>query len=99
MIKDYLILALIFCSLICGCSSPRVKLSPLELQAMQQREFSTDSRTAFSAVVTVLQDLGYTIENSDSKAGLISTKSATESMSMAFYPLQQLIPPLILCLH
>jgi hypothetical protein len=49
----------------------------LELQAIQSREFDTDKKTAFAAVLSVFQDLGYIIGDADLDTGFITAKSAT----------------------
>lgn len=48
---------------------------PLELQAVQAREFSVPKETAFKAVMSVLQDLGYILQSADLPSGFISAVS------------------------
>lgn len=48
------------------------ELSPLQLQAMQSRDFEGPKAPVFASVMTVLQDAGYRIENADLATGLIT---------------------------
>ena len=56
-----------------GCASaPPAAKSGIELQAYQAREFETSKRTAFSATMSVFQDLGFIIDDGDFDTGLIT---------------------------
>lgn len=71
------------------CGSPAVakkkpELTPMELQAIQSREFETDKSSAFGAVMTVIQDLGYTVESADLNSGFITAYSPTENKTGFF---------------
>ena len=55
------------------------KLTPMELQAIQSREFEVTKAMAFGAVMTVIQDLGYTVESADVTSGFITAASPTEN--------------------
>lgn len=50
---------------------------PLEIQAIQKRDFETTKKIAFGSVVSVLQDLGYIIGNADFETGIITGNSPT----------------------
>lgn len=50
-------------------------IPPMELQAVQAREFNVPRETAFKAVMSVLQDLGYTLQSADIASGFISAVS------------------------
>jgi PBP1b-binding outer membrane lipoprotein LpoB len=64
--------------ILAGCVAvPQVQKSSLELQAIQVKEFETDSKTAFTSVMSVFQDLGYTINTASLETGLITAKSPT----------------------
>lgn len=52
------------------------ELTPMQLQALQTREFDTSKETLFAAVVSVFQDLGYQLENADMGSGFITASSA-----------------------
>ncbi len=56
-----------------GCASaPPAAKSGVELQAYQAREFETSKRAAFSATMSVFQDLGFIIDDGDYETGLIT---------------------------
>jgi hypothetical protein len=55
------------------------QLTPMELQAIQSREFETSKENLFGAVMTVLQDLGYQVQSADLATGFITAISATEN--------------------
>lgn len=55
------------------------QLTPMELQALQQREFETTKETLFASVMSVFQDLGYTIDSADLPTGFITASSATNN--------------------
>ncbi|NCF23448.1 MAG: hypothetical protein GWP60_02830 [Gammaproteobacteria bacterium] len=56
-----------------GCASaPPAAKSGVELQAYQAREFETSKRAAFSATLSVFQDLGFIIDDGDFETGLIT---------------------------
>jgi hypothetical protein len=60
-------------ALLGGCASaPPAPKSGIELQAYQAKEFETSKRTAFSAVMSVFQDLGFIIDDGDFDTGLIT---------------------------
>ncbi|AUX70604.1 hypothetical protein CHX26_14845 [Porphyrobacter sp. HT-58-2] len=48
---------------------------PLELQAIQAREFNVPRDLAFKSVMSVLQDLGYILQSADLPSGFISAVS------------------------
>jgi hypothetical protein len=60
------------------------KLTPMELQAIQSREFEVPKEVAFGAVMTVIQDLGYTVESADIISGFITASSPTENKTNFF---------------
>jgi hypothetical protein len=56
-----------------GCATPpEPPKSGIELQAYQAREFETSKRAAFSATMSVFQDLGFIIDDGDFDTGLIT---------------------------
>lgn len=56
-----------------GCATaPPAAKSGVELQAYQAKEFETSKRAAFSATMSVFQDLGFIIDDGDFDTGLIS---------------------------
>ena len=74
------LIAIVFLNMmiLTACQMPQQKQSlPLEIQAIQQRQFETTKRIAFGSVVSVLQDLGYIIGSADFDTGLITGNSPT----------------------
>lgn len=55
------------------------KLTPLEIQSLQQRDLETSKDIAFASVVSVFQDLGYTIDSADKETGFITAASLAKS--------------------
>lgn len=63
-----------------GCyQAPRPTLTPLEIQSMQTRNYESAKKVVFPSVISVFQDLGYTVTNADLETGLISAESAAQS--------------------
>lgn len=56
--------------------------TPLEIQSIQTREYEAPKKTVFASVVSVFQDLGYTIKNADLNTGFINAESATQNASL-----------------
>ncbi len=55
------------------------QMTPMELQALQSREYETTKEVLFASVVSVFQDLGYQLENADMPSGFITASSATQN--------------------
>ena len=75
-----LFVSLAFCN---GCqsvdsNSPR---SNIDLQVMQTRTVECPYSVAFASVVSVFQDLGFTIQSADVNTGLICAQSTTQLQS------------------
>ncbi len=69
-----------FLSIVSACAgSPKPTMTPLEIQALQTREFETTKEVAFSSVMSVFQDLGYTVESADKDTGFITAFSASDT--------------------
>lgn len=49
--------------------------TPLEIQAIQAKEFEADKDTAFGAVLSVFQDAGYIVQSADKDTGFITAAS------------------------
>ncbi len=64
-----------------GCITPASQptKSPLELQAIQIREFDCDKDNAYTALISVFQDLGYVVETVDNKTGLVIAKTPSRA--------------------
>jgi len=50
----------------------------LEIQAIQAKSFEAPVALSFKAVISVLQDLGYSIQTADLNTGVITANSATK---------------------
>ena len=80
MRKFYLILPLIFLFLTgCETTKPTVNLTPLEIQSMQSRSYDHPKDVVFPSVMSVFQDLGYSINSADMATGLITAESTADS--------------------
>lgn len=55
------------------------KMSPLQLQQMQSKEFEADKGIVFGSVMSVLQDSGYRISAADKDTGLITGIASTNT--------------------
>ena len=66
-----------------GCASaPPAPKSGIELQAFQAKEFETSKRAAFSATLSVFQDLGFIIDDGDFDTGLITATGPSNRHSL-----------------
>lgn len=63
-----------------GCAGGQQKppMTPLEIQSIQTREFESSKKIVFASVISVFQDLGYTIKSADNDTGLINAESTTQ---------------------
>ncbi len=59
--------------------TPTPKLNSLQIEAMQTQVFPAAKKPTFNAVMTVLQNEGYTIKTADYDTGFITGKSPTKS--------------------
>lgn len=76
-ISAFILLSLCVFSL-ASCQTTKKEVTlPLEIQAIQKKDFDTTKKIAFASVVSVLQDLGYIIGGADFDTGLISAASPT----------------------
>ena len=62
-----------------GCATTGPELTPLEIQSLQTREYECGKDIVFPSVMSVFQDLGYTIKSADKDTGLITAESAAAS--------------------
>lgn len=65
-----------------GCVGPQQQkppMTPLEIQSIQTREYEAPKKIVFASVVSVFQDLGYTIKNADLNTGFINAESASQN--------------------
>ena len=80
MKRIHLLLPILFI-LITGCETtkPKVNLTPLEIQSIQSRSYEHSKDVVFPSVMSVFQDLGYSINSADINTGLITAESAADS--------------------
>jgi len=63
-----------------GCvTEPKINLTPLEIQSIQTRDYDKGKDIVFPSVMSVLQDLGYSIKSADINTGLITAASTAKS--------------------
>lgn len=75
-----LVFAILASVVLSGCmTTPKPTMTPLEIQSLQSREYETTKEIVFPSVISVFQDIGYTISNADIQTGLISAESASNS--------------------
>lgn len=60
-----------------AAAAKKAELTPMQLQAIQQKEFDAPKPAVFSSVMDVFQDLGYTVASADMNTGFITAESAT----------------------
>jgi len=65
--------------MLAGCATTGPALTPLEIQSLQTREYEQGKNIVFPSVISVFQDLGYTIKSADKDTGLITAESAAKS--------------------
>ncbi len=68
-----------------GCVAPQQQkppMTPLEIQSLQTREYEAPKKIVFASVVSVFQDLGYTIKGADLTTGFINAESAAQNTSI-----------------
>ena len=63
----------------CETTKPTVNLTPLEIQSMQSRSYDQPKDVVFPSVMSVFQDLGYSINSADIATGLITAESTAAS--------------------
>ena len=63
----------------CEITAPPPPLTPLEIQALQSRQYEQPKEIVFASVISVFQDVGYTIKSADKDTGFINAESASTS--------------------
>jgi hypothetical protein len=67
-----------------AAAKKKPELTPMELQALQSREYQTTKDQVFSSIVSVFQDLGYQISAADMGSGFITAGSANKNKTGFF---------------
>lgn len=62
-----------------ACVTQGPIMTPIEIQSMQTREYESDKNIVFSSVISVFQDIGYTVAAANKDTGLITANSASNS--------------------
>jgi len=81
---------LILSSLILTSCTPAPKLSPMQIRQITTRMYETDYETCYRATLTILQDQGYVIKDTDMETGHIlarvdrQTKGGSQFMQALF---------------
>jgi len=78
MKKVFLLIILGFVTVGCEMRSGP-QMTPMEIQSLQTREFESSKDIVFPSVVSVFQDIGYTISSADIASGLIVAESTADS--------------------
>lgn len=78
-IKYLLIITII---IITNCASAESKLSPMQKRQITSRIYDSDYETVYRATLTVLQDQGYIVKNTDMLSGLIVTEIDRETSKL-----------------
>ena len=80
MKKTSLLASLAVVLAVSGCARhQKPVMTPLEIQGLQSRNYENSKEVVFPSVISVFQDLGYTITNANMQTGLISAESASNS--------------------
>lgn len=83
--KKNILSIMLLCLVLTGCQTAPVSTkTPLELQAIQAKEFETTKKIAFAATLSVLQDLGYITDSASFETGLITAKSPMKNQFKPF---------------
>lgn len=70
-VKCLFLLVIIFIFIANYACTPEPKLSPMQIRQITTRMFDSDYETVYRAALTVIQDQGYIIKNTDMASGLI----------------------------
>jgi hypothetical protein len=55
------------------------EITPMQLQAIQSKEFEATKDDVFASIMTVFQDLGYQVNSAEMNTGFITAESATHN--------------------
>lgn len=70
--------------MLAGCmTAPKPTMTPLEIQGFQSREYESAKEVVFPSIISVFQDVGYTITNADIQTGIIFAESSASSDSLS----------------
>ena len=83
-LRGLTIISLVFLMLAGCATAPQGAKTSLQLQAFQSREFETTLKIGFASVMSVFQDLGYSIGGADFDTGFITAHSPTQQTLVPF---------------
>ena len=85
MIIKNVMLIMLASVLVTGCMTTAKKptMTSLQIQSLQSREYESKKDIVFPSIISVFQDIGYTISNADIQTGLISAESSSQSDFMS----------------
>ena len=63
---------------------PDVSMTPLQIQAMQQRDYEVKKQVLFASTVSVFQDLGYQVTSADLSTGFINASGNSRNSTSFF---------------
>ncbi|MDH5355328.1 MAG: hypothetical protein OEY09_12865 [Gammaproteobacteria bacterium] len=67
-----------------ACVAPsKPSLTPLEIQALQTREYEESVDTVFASTISVFQDLGFIVKSADKLSGFITAEGTAKSETAA----------------
>ena len=69
----------------CFFTMPEQAMTPLEIQSFQSRQYESSKEIVFPSIISVFQDMGYTISNADIQTGLISAQGSAKSDLMSIF--------------
>ncbi|MCF7871251.1 MAG: hypothetical protein K9L95_06240 [Candidatus Omnitrophica bacterium] len=69
--KKYGLVIFLTIVLLSGCAAPRTTLSPMQVRNITTKHIEGDYEDIYRACITVFQDQGYVIKNTDMDTGLI----------------------------
>lgn len=79
--KIYLSISVLSLFLLVGCETTSIPpaMTPIEIRTIQTRSFESDYNITFRSVVSVFQDLGYTIKSAELSTGFIQADGVSDS--------------------
>lgn len=78
--KKIILMSIMLILIAVGCTSTK-DLAPAEKTQMRTKSYESDYETAFRATMAVLENQGYTIDNTDMASGLIRANIAKDEYS------------------
>lgn len=70
--KGFIVCMILISLLLTGCATTGPKLSPMQIRQITTREIEGSYENVYRATLTIVQDNGYIIKNTDMDSGLIT---------------------------